>query len=174
MTSRWVAALALLFLSPNALAARPFQVEDMQKLARLGDARISPDGTTVAFTVTRSDVAKNRSVTNIWVVAAQGGEPRQMTFADQGANADVRWSPDSRFLYFASTRVGNKPQIFRLPFGGGEATQITSMPTGVGSYVLSPDGKTIAIVASVFPSCTDMPCNEKLAKEHDERSVKYA
>jgi len=166
-----VCAFAALLLGSSA-AAHPFHVEDMQKLSRLGGTRVSPDGRWVAFTVTRSDVAKNRMVTNIWKVAAAGGEAEQLTFAERGANSGLRWSPDSRYLYFVSNRVDNKRQIFRLPIGGGEAKQISNAPTGVGDYFLSPDGKTIAIVATVFPQCADMACNEKAAKEHDDNPVK--
>lgn len=167
-----VRLLAFLALASPAFAAHSFHVEDMQKLSRVGGPKVSPDGQWVAFTVTRSDVAKNRSVTNIWMVAATGTNARQMTFADQGSNSSLRWSPDGRYLYFVSTRADNKPQIFRLPIAGGEAEQITKVPMGVGSYVLSPDGKTIAISASVFPSCTDMACNEKMAKERADNPVK--
>jgi dipeptidyl aminopeptidase/acylaminoacyl peptidase len=164
--------LPLLFLAPTAFAAHPFHVEDMQKLSRVGNPKISPDGKWIAFTVTRSDVAKNRSVTNIWMVAAAGGEPQQLTFAEPGFNGNIRWSPDGHYVYFLSSRVDNKPQIFRLPTAGGEAKQITSVPTGVGGYILSPDGKTIALTASVFPSCSDMACNEKIAKESADNPVK--
>src|SRR5205085_10570067 len=55
---------------------------------------------------------------------------------------------------------------------GGEAMQITRVPTGVDDYVLSPDGKTIAFTASVFPQCTDMACNEKAAKEREDNPLK--
>jgi len=164
--------LALMVFALPPLAARPFHVEDMQKLSRVGAPQVSPDGKWVAFTVTRSDTAKNRSVTNVWMIAATGGEPRQLTFAEQGSNGNIRWSPDARYLYFASSRVDNKRQIFRLPMAGGEARQITSIPTDVEDYVLSPDGKTIAFTASVFPSCTDMACNEKSAKERADNPVK--
>ena len=156
----------------TAFAAHPFQVEDMQKLSRISSPKVSPDGKWVAFTVTRSDVTKNKSVTNVWMVAVAGGEPQQLTFAEQGFNGNLHWSPDGRYLYFLSSRVDNKKQVFRLPSAGGEAKQITNVPTGVKGYVLSPDGKTIATTASVFPSCTDMACNEKLAKERAENPVK--
>jgi dipeptidyl aminopeptidase/acylaminoacyl peptidase len=162
---------ALLAASPVS-AGHSFQVEDMQKLSRLGSARISPDGRWVAYTVTRSDVPKNRSVTNVWIVPAAGGDARPLTFADRGSNNSPRWSPDSRYLYFVSNRVDSKPQIFRLPLAGGDAQQISSVPTGVGDYFLAPDGKTIAFVASVYPQCTDMACNEKAAKAHDDDPVK--
>jgi dipeptidyl aminopeptidase/acylaminoacyl peptidase len=166
-----ILVLALLPSSP-AFAAHPFRVEDMQKLSRVSGPKVSPDGKWIAFTVTRSDVAKNKSVTNVWMVAVAGGEPRQLTFAEQGFNGNLRWSPDARYLYFLSSRVDNKPQIFRLAVAGGEAKQITNVPIGVASYVLSPDGKTFAITASVFPSCSDMACNEKMAKERADNTVK--
>src|SRR5713101_8393104 len=51
-------AIACLLVASTASAARSFQVEDLQKLSRVGGARISPDGKWVAFTVTGSDVAK--------------------------------------------------------------------------------------------------------------------
>ena len=109
---------------------------------------------------------------NIWLVSATGGEPQQLTFAEQGSNDCVHWSPDGRYLYFLSSRVGNKPQIFRLAITGGEAKQITNVPAGIASYILSPDGKMIALTASVFPSCTDMACDEKAEKERADNPVK--
>ena len=167
-----IGVIAFLGLAAQAFAAHSFRVEDMQKLSRVGGPKISPDGKWIAFTVTRSDVAKNKSATNIWMVAATGGQPQQLTFAEQGSNENPHWSPDGRYLYFLSSRVDNKPQIFRLAVAGGEAKQITNVPTGVASYILSPDGKTIALTASVFPSCTDMDCNEKKAKERADNPVK--
>ena len=168
----FIGVVAVLSLSTPLFAAHPFHVEDMQKLARVGGPKVSPDGKWVAFTARRSDVAKNRFATNVWMVAAGGGRPRQLTFAEQGSNENLQWSPEGGYLYFLSSRVDNKQQIFRLPIAGGEAKQITDVPTGVASYLLSPDGKTIAVTASVFPACTDMACNEKTAKERADIPVK--
>src|ERR1700730_16735141 len=167
-----ICSIALLSFTFPAWAGHAFHVEDLQRVSRVDGPRVSPDGKWVAFTVSRSDVEKNRRVTNIWMIPASGGDPQQLTFGDQGFNGDQRWSPDSRYLYFVSTRVDNKRQIFRRPVTGGEAKQVTTVPTGVDAYVLSPDGKNIAITASVFPSCTDMACNEKMAKERADNPVK--
>jgi dipeptidyl aminopeptidase/acylaminoacyl peptidase len=164
--------LVMCLLACPLFGLNPFHVEDLQKLSRISGPKVSPDGKWVAFQVARSDVPKNKSTINLWMVAAKGGEPQQLTFAEQGTNASPRWSPDARYLYFLSSRIDNKPQIFRLSIAGGEAKQITSVPTGVAGYVLSPDGKTLAITASVFPSCTDMACNEKMAKQRADNPVK--
>src|SRR5215471_15001684 len=164
--------LVLVLTASVAWAAHPFHVEDMHALSRVGEPKISPDGEWVAFTVTRSDVAKNKSVTNIWTVPAAGGVPTQMTFAEAGRNTDIRWSPDSRWLYFVSTRVDDTRQIFRLSPAGGEAKQISTVPIGVDSYVLSPDGATIVFTASAFAGCADMACNERAAKALKDNPVK--
>ncbi len=97
-------ALTLLSLTAAALA-HPFRVEDMQNLARVGGVRISPDGLWAVFTVTRSDLAKNRLVTNLWRVPTVGAEPQQLTFVEHGSNDTPRWSADGRYLYFLSSRV---------------------------------------------------------------------
>jgi dipeptidyl aminopeptidase/acylaminoacyl peptidase len=162
----------LLSVAVPAHTAHSFHVEDMQRLSRVSGPKLSPDAKWVAFTVARPDVTKNRSVKNIWLVSANGEELQQLTFAEQGSNDSVRWSPDGRYLYFLSSRVGNKPQIFRLAIAGGEAKQITNVPAGIAGYILSPDGKMIALTASVFPSCTDMACDEKAEKERADNPVK--
>ena len=165
------ALVCLVFASP-AGAGHPLKVEEMHKLLRVGSAQLSPDGKWVAFTVTRSDVPKNRMVTNLWMVPAAGGAPQQLTFGEKGSNAEPHWSPDSKALYFVSTRVDGKPQLFRLAVAGGEARQVTSVSSGVDAYTLSPDGRTLAFVTSVYPECSDLACSEKKAKQGDEDAVK--
>lgn len=164
--------LLLALQATAAQAPHPFRVEDMQRLRRVGEAVLSPDDRWIAYSVQTSDVAKNKSITNLWLVSANGGSPVQLTFSEQGSNAGIRWAPDSKSLYFLSSRDKDTPQIFRLALGGGEARQITHFAIGVGSFLVSPDGKTLAITASVFPDCRDLACNEKKKKEFDERPVK--
>jgi dipeptidyl aminopeptidase/acylaminoacyl peptidase len=154
-------------------ATHPFHVEDMQRLLRVGEAVLSPDGKWIAYSIQASDVTKNKSVTNLWLISSGGGSPTQLTFADTGANSTARWSPDSKSLYFLSTRDEGTPQIFLLSTAAaGEAKQITHIAVGVNSFLLSPDGKTIAITASVFPECKDLACNARRKKEEKDNPVK--
>ncbi|MFI5183677.1 MAG: S9 family peptidase, partial [Vicinamibacteria bacterium] len=165
-------SLLALSLAATPAGARPFTIETMQQLVRVGGPALSPDGKWVAFTVARSDVARNRMVTNLWMVPSGGGTPQQLTFGESGSSAQPRWSPDSRSLYFVSTRAEDKPQVFRLALAGGEARQITQAASGIDAYYLSPDGRTIAFVTTVYPECPDLKCNEKKAKERGEDPVK--
>lgn len=169
---RLCALLFILCFAFSAWAAHPFQVEDMQKFSRLGDPQISPDGKWVAFVVQKSNVEKNKSFTNLWLMPSAGGEARQLTFAEKGTNSRPRWSPDSHWIYFVSDRAEDTPQIFRLQLVGGEAQQVSKVSIGVDSYLLSPDGKTLVFSSTVFPECADVACNEKKKKEQDDNVVK--
>ena len=73
----------LLLLAACALASaqkKPFDVNALLELKRIGDPQISPDGKLVAFTVQTVDVAANKRPVQVWVVPLEGGgQPRQIT-----------------------------------------------------------------------------------------------
>jgi dipeptidyl aminopeptidase/acylaminoacyl peptidase len=123
---------------------RPMQAEDLAKMALLGDPQVHPHGTSVLYCEKRC-AKKNRYETQLWLVGAQGGEPRQLTFAEPGASMG-RWSPDGTQVAFVSGREGKRPQVFLLPMDGGEARALTELPEGsIGAIRWSPDGRRIAI-----------------------------
>jgi TolB protein len=62
----------------------------------------------------------------IFVVAADGGTPRNVT-SDPAQDAAPAWSPDGRRLAFASTRDGTW-DLFVLSLDDGEVTQLTDDP----------------------------------------------
>jgi dipeptidyl aminopeptidase/acylaminoacyl peptidase len=155
-----------------AWAADPFRVETMHQLLRASDAQLSPDGKWVAFTVAHSNLGTNKMVRNLWLVSTSGGDARALTFAGTGSNERPRWSPDSRSIYFLSSRVENTAQVFKLDLSGGEAVQVTHSPVEVDSFILSPDGKTLVLTASVFPDSQGLAASKKLQKEKEESPVK--
>ena len=61
----------LLLLATCAIAfaqKKPFDVNALLELKRIGDPQISPDGKLVAFTVQTVDVAANKKPVQIWIV----------------------------------------------------------------------------------------------------------
>ncbi|WP_228644356.1 S9 family peptidase [Microtetraspora sp. AC03309] len=118
-------------------------LSDLYRLAVPGDPRLRPDGSTVAYTVTRADRESDENRSEIWL-AAPGGEPRRLTGGPR--DSSPRWSPDGRSLAFLRP-VDGKPQIHLLPMDGGEPRVLTSAPLGAGAAVWSPDGTLIAYAA---------------------------
>src|SRR5580700_471026 len=81
---------------------RAITFKDLISLHRVGEPQISPDGNWIAYSVATPDLEANRSVRDIWVVAAGGGgEARQLTRG--GSDTRARWSPDGKTLAFISS-----------------------------------------------------------------------
>jgi hypothetical protein len=62
---------------------------------------------------------------------------------EPGLEAEPTWSPDGRFIAYASNRSGNS-DIWVQPLGGGDAVQVTKDPAHDWQPDWSPDGKLIA------------------------------
>jgi len=122
-------------------------VDDLLNVKTVGGARISPNGKWVAYTVSETDFAQDAFVTQIWLADVATGRTFQITRGEKGAGSPA-WSPDSSWLTFTSSRVGDRSQIFAIKPEGGEAVQLTKAETAVGQFAWARDGKTIAFVAA--------------------------
>ena len=125
-----------------AQQARVPTYEQIIDLKRPGAVAMSPDGSMVAFTVNETNWDDNAYETEVFLARAAGGEPVQLTRAKKSSTAPA-WSPDGKWLAFASDRT-DKRQIYLISPSGGEARMITNVEDGVGSFEWSPDGKRIA------------------------------
>jgi dipeptidyl aminopeptidase/acylaminoacyl peptidase len=119
-------ACAILLLASAALSAqsggRAFNPEDWYKIARVGGGSLSPDGNTLAFTVTTVLEDKNARHTEVWIQPVAGGTARRMT-APAFESTAPRWSDDGKTLYFTSTRPGSTGNTWAIRMDeGGEAT----------------------------------------------------
>lgn len=143
--------------------------DDLYALRSPIEVRLSPDGARIAFVLKETAPDKDGYRASIWLVPADGSAPpRRLTL---GARRDVspRWSPDGSTLAFLSDRAGvlatggasDRPtdpaagpheaggtQVWLLPMAGGEASQLTRLPGGVGELDWSPDGRRLCVVSS--------------------------
>jgi dipeptidyl aminopeptidase/acylaminoacyl peptidase len=88
----------------------------------------------------------------LFVVVADGGAPRQMTFGDYDAAGPLSWTPDGRTLVFAAGREKDAERdplaarIWALDMAGGGLAALTSQHGPSGDPAVSPDGRQIAWV----------------------------
>ena len=143
--------------------------DDLIQMHRVAEPQISPDGKWIAYTLSTPDMDANRNASNIWIVAAAGGAPVQLTRS--GRDSSPVWSPDGKTLAFLSSRGGDS-QVYLLAMDGGEPRQFTHLSTGADIVKWSPDGKTIAFTSSVYPDCKDDACNKSRDDEKAKNKVK--
>ena len=163
------AALVALLVAPGALAeSHPFSVHDMLAMDRISDARVSPDGTRVAFTVRSTDLEAGRGRFDLWLAAADGTGARRLT-SHEAADQQARWSPDGKALYFVSTRSGSA-QVWKLSLEGGEPEQVTRLPLDVDALEVAPGGRTLVFAMAVFPGSTPQQTQERLEQAGKAKS----
>jgi dipeptidyl aminopeptidase/acylaminoacyl peptidase len=152
--------LAIFALSIAAQAKRAVTSEDLFAMKNVGEAKLSPDGNWVVYTLSRTDRATNGSLSNsskLWLVQTKGGEALQLTPAP-GDESTPRWSPDGKFIAFASNRYG-RPAIWVFELATKEMRINIAWERGNSflsksgeSLCWSPDSKEIAFVAAEKPA----------------------
>lgn len=162
--------LALGSVSLGQTAASKFTINDLLKVRRVGDPQISPDGRWVAYTINDINKTANRGLTQIYLIPAEGGEPKQLTKGERSSHSP-RWSPDGKWLAFISSQEGG-PQIWVMNVQSGETKKVSSISSGAADPVWSPDGKWLAFVSDIFPDCATDDCNKEREAKMEESKVK--
>ncbi len=147
--------------SVQARSGRPVNIEDLARFKLVGEPAVSPDGQTVAFTVTEVDLDDDSYRSAIWTVPVAGGEPRRLTMGLR-RDTNSRWSPDGSRLLFLADRDTETPQLWVIPIDGGEARRLTNRDQAVSEPVWAPDGRQIAFISKVAPEETNPDSDVKV------------
>ena len=125
--------------------ARPIEVEDVVRIARLSDLRVSSRGS-AAFILTRSDVERNESRTTLTIIE-KGAE----IYLDGKDYSMPRWSPSGRLLTFQGrrdARRGDKGAGLYIWGGAGEPRLVAWFKHGISGVEWVNDDE-IAVISPV-------------------------
>ncbi len=154
---------------PATSSTHPFSVHDMLAMDRITDPQVAPDGKSVAFVVRQTDLDANKGRTDLWIVATDGTGLRRLTSHPE-ADSNPRWGPDSRTIWFLSSRSGSS-QVWKISADGGEAEQVTKEPLDAGNLLVSRDGKYLAYTMEVFPDAKTPQDTKSRLEEREKKKA---
>jgi dipeptidyl aminopeptidase/acylaminoacyl peptidase len=145
---------------------RAINVDDLWAMKRVGSYDVSPDGKTLAFTLTSYSFDTNKGNTDIYLIDFDGKNLRAFKNSEKNEK-EPKFSPDGTTIAFTRDR-----QIWQCNLDGSSEKQLTNIYTEASGYKWSADGKKILFVSSVYPECITQDCNEQKDKAKEENKVK--
>jgi len=143
------------------------ELSEFMAIPRVESIRLSPDGRWIAATVANLSPDKKKYVSSIWRIDPGGAAPVRLTRSAEGESAQA-FLPDGSLL-FVSARpdpaqakqdsqpdgAADKPALWVLPPGGGEAYRLAAPPGGVAQVAAARNAPRYALSAKAFPGTTD-------------------
>jgi dipeptidyl aminopeptidase/acylaminoacyl peptidase len=136
-------------LSDSEKAGGVMTPEIMWKFGRLGSIALSPDGSTVLYTVTRIDLQSEARETNIFKVPANGGDPVQLT---TGGGSSPQWFDGGKMIAFVKG-----DDLMTMNPDGSDQKRVAGI-SGFEIFNISPAGNKIYFTKRIK---LDQTANEK-------------
>jgi len=145
---------------------RAISVDDLWAVKRIGTYDVSPDGKTLAYTLTTYTFEENKGNTDIYLIDADGKNLRPLKNSDKN-EIEPKFAPDGKSVAFV--RDG---QIWQCNLDGSNEKRLTNIYTQASGFEWSSDEKKILFTSSVYPECTTQECNEQKDKAKEGSKVK--
>ena len=137
--------------------------ELLLKLGRLGGASVSPDGTQVAYTVRRYDLAENKGRSSLHILN-RADQTDAVAIKDWASIASLDWieTATGNRLFFEGTpqkaegaegaeSAEDDPtgQAYSLDVAAGAVTKLTEVEDGIANLIVAAGGKRIAFTVDI-------------------------
>jgi dipeptidyl aminopeptidase/acylaminoacyl peptidase len=157
----------------------PFhEIRDYLAIPRLTGLRLAPDGDRLIGTVQTLNAGRTKYVTALWQLDPHGdAEPVRLTRSAPG-EAGPRFLPDGSMLFTSRRPVpdaapdgadgkpdDDRPALWLLPVGAGEARQVAGRPGGIADVAVAREAGTVAFTSATLPGAADDDAERRKARK---------
>jgi dipeptidyl aminopeptidase/acylaminoacyl peptidase len=132
------------------IGKKPVEVPDgrlsaevLQLLGQVSGVTVSPDGKTILYGVTYTDIALNKRNRELFTVAVDGSNKQQITSSPKSEN-NTQWIDDGKKIAFLY-----ESQIWEMNPDGKERTKLSAVEKGIEGFKFSPDGKKVLFISTI-------------------------
>ncbi|MDH6305867.1 dipeptidyl aminopeptidase/acylaminoacyl peptidase [Parabacteroides sp. PF5-5] len=121
--------------------------EVLYSLARVSDAKLSPDGSKVLYGVSFFSIEQNRGNRELFVMNYDGTAKKQITETPKSEQNAV-WLKNGNEIAFLSSESGNS-QVWIMNADGTNRRRVSNYEGGINGFILSPDETKILFVSDI-------------------------
>lgn len=124
---------------------------DVYKMESVSRPKISPEGSWILYSQSKIDQAKDKSVSKLYMMSADGKETVTLTEQTKGVG-NYQWSPDGKYISYLSKGKDedNGSQLFLMDRRGGEGVQVSDIKGEIEDYSWFNSGKKVVMVIKDF------------------------
>ena len=155
-------------------------LDEYVALPRMSGLVLSPDGSRLVTQVSTVSADATKVHTALWEVYPTRAKPaRRLTRSAQGESG-AAFTPDGDLLFTSSRpdadapdadKAPEKPALWVLPAGGGEARIVASRPGGVRDVRTARSSAAVVFATDMLPSAVDGPEDERLRTLRKDKKV---
>jgi len=134
-------------ISKIEIEAGPLTPETIWKLGRVGEVKVSPDKKTLAFTITYTDIAEDKSYADIYTLPIEGGTPKRLTDTKEN-EYQIEWTNDGKRLTYLAAKQ-ESAQVWSIDLDGKDPKKLTDIEGGIDAYRMSPDESKLIVVKRI-------------------------
>lgn len=158
----WLFMVILILVSFSASAQNRLHAEDLWKMGRVDDIKVSPDGKMILYGVTRYDLEANRGNRDLYLLVVSGGDAVQLT-SFEGHELNGVWRPDGQKIGFLSAGNGSM-QLWEINPDGTGLRQVSDVQDGMNGFAYAPDMRHILYCKDVKLDQTPLNIHPDLTK----------
>lgn len=124
---------------------------DVYRLESVLRPKIAPEGNWILYSQSKIDSAKDKTVSKLYMMSADGKETITLTEQTKGVG-NYQWSPDGKYISYLTkgNNEDNGSQLFLMDRRGGEGVQLSDIKGEIQDYVWFNNGKKIVMVIKDF------------------------